>query len=448
MTTLDLDVGAVAHGGHCVARHDGRVVFVRHALPGERVRATVTEGAQDARFWRADAVEVLDASPHRVPPRCPVAVAGGCGGCDWQHVDLAEQRRLKAGVVAEQLRRLGGLDVDPEDVTVAALPGDDEGLGWRTRLRLAVDADGRAGLRRHRSHAVVPIDDCPIAHRELGVPDVVGRQWPPGGEVVLTGGNGDPPTVEVADPSSPRRLRHVSGARRRQEVAAGRSWQVTGSGFWQVHPGAAQALVDAVRRALQTDGEESLLDLYGGVGLFAGTVGFHADPDHAPGPGSDPGSGPGSDPGAVAATGAAPRMLVESDAQAVRDARHNLRRDGVSVHGARVERWLRSPAAPSAVDLVVLDPPRSGARRAVCDAIVRLRPRRVVYVACDPAALARDLRTFAEQGYHCDGLEAFDMFPMTHHVECVVSLRPNDGRGRMVAAEERDGYSQNILTSR
>ena len=255
MTTLELDVGPVAHGGHCVARHEGRVVFVRHALPGERVRATVTEGSQEARFWRADTVQVLDASPHRVASRCPVARAGGCGGCDWQHVDLAEQRRLKASVVAEQLRRLGGLDVEPDDVTVAEVPGDDDGMGWRTRVRLAVDAEGRAGLRRHRSHSVVPIDDGPLALPELGVADVVGRQWPAGGEVVLTGGNGDPPTVQVVDPSSPQRLRHVSGARHRTERAAGRSWQVTGAGFWQVHPGAAQSLVDAVERALQPDGQ-------------------------------------------------------------------------------------------------------------------------------------------------------------------------------------------------
>ena len=426
MTTLELDVGPVAHGGHCVARHDGRVVFVRHALPGERVRATVTEGSQEARFWRADTVQVLDASPHRVASRCPVARAGGCGGCDWQHVDLAEQRRLKASVIAEQLRRLGGLDVEPDDVTVAEVPGDDDGMGWRTRVRLAVDAEGRAGLRRHRSHSVVPIDDCPLAHPELGVADVVGRQWPAGGEVVLTGGNGDPPTVQVVDPSSPQRLRHVSGARHRTERAAGRSWQVTGAGFWQVHPGAAQALVDAVGRALQPDGQERLLDLYGGVGLFAGAVGRAS--------GGEPTAGR-----RATATGSKHRLLVEADARAVRDARHNLRADDVSVHRSRVERWLRSPEAPRGVDLVVLDPPRSGAKRDVCEAIVRLQPRRVAYVACDPAALGRDLRTFSELGYDCAGLEAFDMFPMTHHVECVVSLRPGDGRGSMVAAGRRSG---------
>jgi tRNA/tmRNA/rRNA uracil-C5-methylase (TrmA/RlmC/RlmD family) len=238
---------------------------------------------------------------------------------------------------------------------------------------------------------------------------------------VLTGGNGDPPTVEVADPATPQHLRHVSGARRRTEAAAGRTWQVTGSGFWQVHPGAAQALVDAVRRALRPQPEDTMLDLYGGVGLFAGAV---APPVHGECPG-----GPAA--GASAARGQ--RTLVEADARAVRDAGHNLRRTGVSVQRSRVERWLRSPDAPSRVDLVVLDPPRSGAKRAVCEAIVRLRPRRVAYVACDPAALARDLRTFTELGYDCERLEAFDIFPMTHHVECVVSLRPGDGRGRMVA---------------
>src|SRR5215468_11297343 len=157
---LDLDVSRVANGGWCVARDGGgRVVFVRHALPGERVRARVTEAT--ASFARAEAVEVLRASPDRVTPRCPHAHPGGCGGCDWQHADLAAQRRLKAEVVREQLRRLAGLD---REVTVEPVAGDDDGLGWRTRVRFSVGPGGTAGLLAHRSHDVVEVGDCPIAH--------------------------------------------------------------------------------------------------------------------------------------------------------------------------------------------------------------------------------------------------------------------------------------------
>ncbi|WP_250284914.1 TRAM domain-containing protein, partial [Frankia sp. CiP1_Cm_nod2] len=216
---IELEVGPVAHGGSCVARDNGRVVFVRHALPGERVRARLTDTSHGS-YWRADAVEVLRAAPERVVPPCPHAGAGGCGGCDWQHASLAAQRRLKATVVREQLRRLAGLDrpveveaVDalppapppasppgeprdtpspgapPRDVlSPAALPSgalpsgalpsaEGEGLGWRTRMRYALTAQGEVGLRGHRSHEIVPAADCLIAH-PLVRAAVTGRVFP------------------------------------------------------------------------------------------------------------------------------------------------------------------------------------------------------------------------------------------------------------------------------
>jgi len=163
-TEAVVEVGPVAHGGHCVARLDGRVVFVRHALPGERVRVTITEGDDDSRFLRGDAVAVLDSSPERVEAPCPYAGPGRCGGCDFQHADLAYQRQLKAEVVREQFQRLAHLEVE---VTVEALPGDDSGLRWRSRVEFAVDADGRAGLRQHRSHAILPVADCLIADQRI-----------------------------------------------------------------------------------------------------------------------------------------------------------------------------------------------------------------------------------------------------------------------------------------
>lgn len=408
---VELEVGAVAHGGHCVARHEGRVVFVRHSLPGERVRARLTECGDNARFWRADAVEVLAASPDRVAPRCRASGAGGCGGCDFQHVDLAMQRELKARVVAEQLRRVARLDVAPGDVVVEAATATDDGLGWRTRVRLAVAGDGRAGLRAYRSHEVVPLDDCPIAHRDLDLPAVLSRRWPADVEVLVAGAgaSGGSPTVQTVQG---RRLHVVSGPARRRERAAGRSWQVTAAGFWQGHPAAADVLVDAVREALEPVPGESLLDLYSGVGLFAGALGDALGPSgHA--------------------------VAVEADPLAVRDARRNLHDlRWVRLEQQRVDRYLRSPRAPSTVDIVVLDPPRSGAGKAVCADIAQRRPRAIAYVSCDPAALSRDVATFAGRGYELTRLRAFDLFPMTHHVECVATLRPRGSGGRMVADHE------------
>lgn len=405
---VELEVGPVAHGGHCVARLDGRVVFVRHALPGERVLARLTDASSQARFWRADAVEVLGpASADRVAARCPVSGPGGCGGCDWQHVSTAGQRALKAQVVAEQLRRLAGVDVDRlGGVEVEPVPGDHDGLGWRTRVRLAVGPDGRAGLRAHRSHRVLPLDDCPLAAPTLDLPAVLAGSWPPGSEVVVTGAGGDPrpPSVDLvsgARPGGARRVEqveHVSGPARREERAGGRTWRVSSLGFWQVHPGAPDVLVEAVRTALQPAPGDRLLDLYSGVGLFAGSLA--------------PALGPG---GSVVA--------VEADAGAVRDARralHDLPQ--VRLVTADVARWLADDAQP--VDLVVLDPPRRGAGAAVCEQVAARRPRAIAYVACDPAGLARDVAVLARHGYGLRRLRGFDLFPLTHHVECVATLQP------------------------
>jgi len=386
---LELDIGPVAHGGHCVARHDGQVVFVRHALPGERVLARVTEGGAGSHYLRADAVEVLTASADRVPARCAHARPGGCGGCDFQHVDLAAQRALKAAVVSEQLHRLAGLDVR---VLVEPVAGDHDGLGWRTRVRFAVDEGGRAGLRRYRSHEVEVLETCPIAHPAVLGSGVLERTWTGTAEVAVaasaTGGG-----VVVAADGAP------AGRVRLRETVGGRRWRVSGTGFWQVHPGAAETLVGAVRTALTPLPGEHLLDLYAGVGLFAGCLA------------ADVGAG-----GLVDA--------VEHDSGAVRDARRNLHDlPQVRLHAARVDTWLSARPLPQC-DLVVLDPPRSGAGRTVVDALTRLGARAVAYVACDPAALARDVGTFGGLGWRLSTLRAFDLFPMTHHVECVALLQP------------------------
>ncbi len=373
-----VDVERVAHGGVCVAHvPDGRVVFVRHTLPGERVRIDITEEKKS--FLRADAVEVLTAAPERVVPPCPWAGPGRCGGCDWQHVDLAEQRRLKAAVVREQLHRLADVE---RDVVVEELPGSPDGLGWRTRMRFAVDDDGRAGLRPHRSHDVVPIDDCLIAVPGAHVPELVSRDWPAGSEVSVDVSSAGERAVSIGSP-----------AELLTEHALGRDWSVPVGGFWQVHPAAADALADVVLMFAEVTKTDRCLDLYCGVGLFAGAL--------AP---------------AVASVTA-----VEYDARAVAAAEANLaEHDHVTVVRDRVDRWIRRDPQPA--DVVVLDPPRKGAGRHVVDDIVAREPRVVVYVACDPAALARDLATFAQHGYQLTNLRAFDMFPMTAHVECVARL--------------------------
>lgn len=419
-TEYELEIGPVAHGGICVARHEGRVIFVRHTLPGERVRARVTEGMPTDRFLRADAVEVLTASPDRVAPPCRYAGPGRCGGCDWQHATLALQRELKAAVLAEQLRRLAGLDLSP---VVEAVPGAEDGSGWRSRVRFAVDPRGRPGLRKHRSHEIVPVAECFIAHPAVNASGVLGAIWSETAEVAVTAAgsgeravlirpSGPPAHARAAQPRMdplldddvevmPDRPAGVSSTERVVERVGGRVYAVPAGGFWQVHPAAASTLTDAVAEALEPRPGEALLDLYAGSGLFAGVLAATV----APG-------------GSV--------IAVEGDAAAVAAARDNLDgMPGVSVIADRVDTALARGLGPA--DLVVLDPPRTGAGREVVEAVAALRPRRVVYVACDPAALARDIAIFAEAGYALRALRAFDLFPHTHHLEAVATLEPAAG---------------------
>lgn len=209
----EVEIGPVAHGGHCIARTDaGQVLFVRHALPGERVVARVTDGEEDSRFLRADAVTVLEASKDRVEAPCPYAGPGRCGGCDWQHAKPGAQRRLKGEVVAEQLQRLAGLTPEEAgwDGTVMPAEGDKLPAGevpaWRTRVQYAVDEDGNAGLRRHRSHEVEPIEHCMIAApgvSELGIEE---RDWSGMESVEAIAATGSQDRMVILEPRPGARL--------------------------------------------------------------------------------------------------------------------------------------------------------------------------------------------------------------------------------------------------
>lgn len=398
-TEWDLDVGSVAHGGHCVARHEGQVVFVRHSLPGERVRARVTEGRVGDRFVRADAVEVLLASPHRVDRPCPYAVPGQCGGCDFQHVAVSHQRELKAAVVREQFARLSGLDVD---VAVRPVPGDRDGLRWRTRVDFAVDGSGRAGLREHRSRRVVPLADCLIATERVIASGVLDTDWSGAAavDVVDAAYPDEPVLVPIAAEADARRPGGVVGEVARDGDRA-YEYVVAARGFWQVHPGAASTFLTSVVRHLAVRPGDRVLDLYAGAGLFTVRLGELV-----------------GDSGAV--------LAVEGDEVAARHGLDNCAGlASVEWRANRVDRELRSLVAQRVTaDLAVLDPPRTGAGAAVVAALAAMAPRRVVYVACDPAALARDVKGFVGHGYRMAHLEAWDAFPMTQHVECIAVLEP------------------------
>lgn len=414
---IEVEVGPVAHGGHCVARFRGRVIFVRLALPGELARVRITE-ARKGSFCRADAVEVLRADSERVDAPCVHFGPGGCGGCDFQHASGAKQRDLKATVVAEQLRRLAGLEVP---VAVEELPGG--GFGWRTRVRWALDPEGRIGPRAVRSHRVVGVNhsapcliaapgltelaataDVPagvrrpsssarVGHRQSRLRGRAGRPELP--EVVLTAaGDGSRLTIWPDQPGD----HHVPTV---SEHAVDREFSVSADGFWQVHPAAADTLAAAVAEALDGVARQSGTgwDLYGGVGLFAEVLAEMVGPS-----------------GSV--------VTVEGDRTASALAGSNMaNRPQVTVVSGSVEQAVED--LPTNVDAVVLDPPRAGAGPALCEQIAARAPSVIVYVACDPAALARDTAALMAAGYRLDTLRAFDCFPQTHHVECVARFLPS-----------------------
>lgn len=394
---LELNVEAIAHGGHCVARHSGRVVFVRHTIPGERVLARITEDAGGS-FARADATTVLDASPSRVTAPCQYARPGGCGGCDFQHVTPAAQRALKAQVITEQLVRVGKFspeEVAALDIVVRELPGGP--LGWRERTRFIASESGRLGLRKNRSHDVIEVEACAISAEGVNSAPELDQLWKSGTEVTISVAGPSRPTV-ITKPANKRAGVVASGPAHQIRHAAGRDWRVSADGFWQVHPAAAGALVETALSGIDLQPGETAFDLYAGCGLFTGAL---AD--------------------LVGAKGTV--IAVESDRSAVSDARHNVgSHPAVRVVAGRVEDVL-SKRQPATCDAVVLDPPRSGAGRQVMRQIAALSPRTVAYVSCDPATLARDLAEMRTLGYGVDDFAAFDAFPMTHHVECVAVLR-------------------------
>ncbi len=409
-TEIELTVDKIAHGGIAVGRLDGRVVFVSDAIPGETVRARVSDDRKKS-FWRADTVAVLEPSPHR---REHVWAAAGldrdprgrAGGAEFGHIALAHQRELKRQVLVESLQRFAGLALEelpggPTALQVEALPGDAaaNGLGWRTRIRLHVDAQGRLGPMASRSHTVIPLTDAPLATPAVQAAIPFAERFTGLGTLDVLAPTVGEPRLVIGE-QKPTVIR---------EVVRGREFQLDDTGFWQVHREAPAALSVAVQEAIVPelfDPRARNLDLYGGVGLLAAAV--------------------------AERFGASTSITsVEADERATDHASENLAGwVGASAEPGRVDRWLRALDAGAAAAerdrlraaTVVLDPPRAGAGTEVMQLLGRLAPAQLVYVACDPVALARDAALAAADGYRMVSIRAFDLFPHTHHLEAVATF--------------------------
>ena len=380
--TIEVTIENVANGGFCIARHQGKVVFVRHSLPGERVVAEITDIT--SKFLRADVVEVVEPSSYRVQPQCQYAAL--CGGCDWQHASLEYQLELKSAIVQEQLSHLGKVQtVNNQPLTdfrVEALPGDVNGLRWRTRNRFVNVAGQGLGMRMARSHNVVEIDDCLIAvdgavaiaesALHLGHPEVQTAKSSTGQHVVVDERGG--PWLD--------------------EQVGTRRWRIHASSFWQIHVQAAKTFVDVVKGFSDLQEDQSVLDLYAGSALFGASMA------------EDVGEN-----GLVVA--------VEASIDAMRDARRSCSDlPQIELVTADVKKWLNQNTEEQ-FDVVVLDPPRAGAGAEVIAKITTMARDKIIYVACDPSALGRDTAYLRELGWEMSRLRGFDAFPMTSHVECI-----------------------------
>lgn len=389
----------VAHGGHFIARHEGQVIFVRHAIPGETVEVEITSIGSS--FVRGDAIKIMEASPDRVSPPCAFSYPGGCGGCDFQHIAVPRQRELKAEVIREQFSRIAKREIG---VSVAEIG---EPLHWRTRLSSATNEDGKIGFYASRTHRVIPVDDCVIATRSINFPELAMRKWPARSRIEISASSTGARSIAISEAHSIKRdlkARMTEGEAISREDVYGHQLQVSQASFWQSHESAPEVLSEVIREFVRVG--DHVLDLYGGVGLFAAAlidlVGLDGSID-----------------------------LVESSTSATADARRNFADfTNVKVHTGDVAHIL---AQIRRADVVVLDPPREGAGREVIAKIVGIAPRAIVYVACDPAALARDTLYLQERGFSLNQLRAFDLFPMTHHVECVALFEPSQKAGSNVS---------------
>ena len=381
---VQVTIEKVAHGGHFIARHDGAVIFVRHAIPGEKCTIQITSTGSS--FNRADVISVEAPSEFRVQAPCSFAHRNGCGGCDFQHISVDHQRRLKSDVIAEQFSRIAKMElrVDVEEVG--------ESTHWRTRAIATTDRNGKLGFYKSRSHSIAPVTDCIICVEGMNFSEIASRDLKGDVRVEISASNTGERSIALAPTRGEEKARLTEGPAVLHENVLGKSLEVSQESFWQSHKKAPEILTQAILDFAQLKTGEHVLDLYGGVGLFTAAI--------------------------VEAVGPTGHVdLIEGSKVATADATRNFASlSNITIATGDVAKLL---PRITAADVVVLDPPRDGAGKETVAHIARLAPRAIVYVACDPAALARDTAYLADHSYSLVKVRAFDLFPMTHHIECV-----------------------------
>ena len=380
---VTLEIGPVAHGGHFIARYNGNVIFVRHAITGEKAVVRIT--SVTSKLAHGDAIEILSGSQDRVLPQCEYSGPGGCGGCDFQHISIEAQRILKKFIIQDQFKRIAKINIEPEFIHV----NPENGLHWRTRFDFAISSNGKAGLFSYKTKEVCEIDKCMIAVHKINESDLFTRSWKGFERVEVS--------VSSLNEIHIRRAgRSISGPSQLHQIVEEEQYIISPNSFWQSHLNAPQTLVGLVMKYMDLKPGDRVCDLYGGVGLFTAPILKKVE-----------------EIGEV--------HLVESDRRCIQDAKKIFRKNrNVIIHSGKVEEKLSNI---NDIDIVLLDPPRNGAGKGVISKIISKQPRTIMYISCDPASLARDTKLLIDDSYSLDKIIGIDLFPMTHHIECVSSFR-------------------------
>ena len=379
---ITLEIGPVAHGGHFIARHNGRVIFVRHAITGEKAVVRIT--SVTSKIAHGDAIEILSSSQDRVSSQCIYAGPSGCGGCDFQHISIEAQRIFKKFIIQDQFKRIAKIDIEPELIHVEP----ENGLHWRTRFDFSISKNGKAGFFSYKTKEVCEIDKCMIAVEKINGSDLFQRKWKGKERVEVS--------VSSIDEMNIRRAgRSISGPSQLHQIVENEQLIISPDSFWQSHLNAPQALVKLVMQYMDLKPGDKVCDLYGGAGLFTSPILKRIQ-----------------EIGVV--------HLVENDRRCIKDAKKIFRKNkNVIIHAGKVEEKLSNIKD---VDVILLDPPRNGAGKKVINEIISKNPKSIIYVSCDPASLARDTKLLIETSFSLDKITGVDLFPMTHHIECVSSF--------------------------
>ena len=381
---ITLDIGTIANGGHFIARHNEQIIFVRHSITGEKANVKIT--AVNSKFAFGDAVEILKKSKDRVSAPCKYAHPEGCGGCDFQHIDLKTQLNFKKIVIQDQFKRIAKIDINPHLISADT----ESGLNWRSRLNLGISGNKKLGLHSHKSNKIIEIDECLIALKEINNLDVFNKHWENNNNIKISCSSENDITI------SSHLGEKISGSDKLQEVVRDNKFNISPQSFWQSHKSAPGIILEKVLKFANIKKGERVCDLYGGVGLFTLPISKIIGEN-----------------GEV--------HLIETNKACIDDANEMFADlKNIFIHHGTVEQKLGSIKK---INTIILDPPRNGISKQVINQMIEKKPHTIVYVSCNPSTLARDTKILLNNKYELTNVVGLDLFPMTHHVECVTSFK-------------------------